>query len=48
MNRSLGLEERMFNALLLKDVDRVPALNVTQTGTVKLMKICGAFWQGTC
>jgi [methyl-Co(III) methanol-specific corrinoid protein]:coenzyme M methyltransferase len=33
-----------MNALLGQEVDRVPALCVTQTGTVELMQICGAFW----
>ena len=40
----LSLKERLLNALLLKDVDRVPALSVTQTGTLELMKESNAYW----
>ncbi|WP_309492786.1 MtaA/CmuA family methyltransferase [Candidatus Hecatella orcuttiae] len=37
-------KERFMNALLGREVDRVPALSVTQTGTLELMEACGAFW----
>jgi len=36
--------ERFLNAILLKQVDRVPVASVTQTGTIELMKTTGAFW----
>lgn len=41
---TMTLGERFFAALQLKEVDRVPALSVTQTGTIDLMKASGAYW----
>lgn len=38
------LRDRFLNTLKGKDVDKVPALSVTQTGTVELMKESGAAW----
>lgn len=38
------LRDRFLNALKGKTVDKVPALSVTQTGTVELMKKSGAAW----
>lgn len=40
----LTQKERLLNILNGKDVDRVPVLSVTQTGTLDLMKISGAYW----
>lgn len=39
-----SLRERFLNALLLKPIDRIPALSVTQTGTLELMRESGAYW----
>ncbi len=38
------LRDRFLNTLKGKTVDKVPALSVTQTGTVELMKKSGATW----
>lgn len=38
------LRDRFLNTLKGKVVDKVPALSVTQTGTVELMKESGAAW----
>ena len=38
------LRDRFLNTLKGKAVDKVPALSVTQTGTVELMKESGAAW----
>ncbi|KKH49841.1 methylcobamide:CoM methyltransferase MtaA [Methanosarcina sp. 1.H.A.2.2] len=38
------LRDRFLNTLTGKAVDKVPALSVTQTGTVELMKESGAAW----
>jgi [methyl-Co(III) methanol-specific corrinoid protein]:coenzyme M methyltransferase len=40
----LNPRERFEKALKLEPVDRVPAASPLQTGTVDLMKACGAFW----
>ena len=40
----LDLRDRFLNTLKGKAVDKVPALSVTQTGTVELMKKSGAAW----
>ncbi|WP_407355137.1 methylcobamide:CoM methyltransferase MtbA [Methanolobus sp. WCC5] len=37
-------KERLARALTGKPVDRMPAISVTQTGTVDQMEACGAFW----
>ena len=37
-------KERLARALTGQPVDRMPAVSVTQTGTVEQMKACGAFW----
>ncbi|MDG6243990.1 MAG: methylcobamide:CoM methyltransferase MtbA [Methanolobus sp.] len=37
-------KERLARALTGKPVDRMPAVSVTQTGTVDQMEACGAFW----
>ncbi|WP_440954759.1 methylcobamide:CoM methyltransferase MtaA [Methanosarcina sp. Mfa9] len=39
-----NLRKNFLNALQGKTVDRVPALSVTQTGTVELMDLTGAYW----
>jgi [methyl-Co(III) methanol-specific corrinoid protein]:coenzyme M methyltransferase len=38
------LRDRFLSTLKGKAVDKVPALSVTQTGTMELMKKCGAAW----
>ena len=40
----LTLLDRLLNSLSLKPVDRIPALSVTQTGTLELMEASGAYW----
>ncbi|WP_321429792.1 methylcobamide:CoM methyltransferase MtbA [uncultured Methanolobus sp.] len=37
-------KERLVRALTGQPVDRMPAVSVTQTGTVEQMEACGAFW----
>jgi len=37
-------KERLARALTGQSVDRMPAVSVTQTGTVEQMEACGAFW----
>jgi [methyl-Co(III) methylamine-specific corrinoid protein]:coenzyme M methyltransferase len=37
-------KERLARSLRGKPVDRMPAISVTQTGTVEQMEACGAFW----
>ncbi|WP_321429893.1 methylcobamide:CoM methyltransferase MtbA [uncultured Methanolobus sp.] len=37
-------KERLARALTGQSVDRMPAVSVTQTGTVGQMEACGAFW----
>jgi len=37
-------KERLARALTGKPVDRMPAISVTQTGTVEQMEAVGAFW----
>jgi [methyl-Co(III) methylamine-specific corrinoid protein]:coenzyme M methyltransferase len=37
-------KERLARALTGQPVDRMPAVSVTQTGTVEQMEACGAFW----
>ncbi|WMW26363.1 methylcobamide:CoM methyltransferase MtbA [Methanolobus sediminis] len=37
-------KERLSRALTGQSVDRMPAVCVTQTGTVEQMEACGAFW----
>lgn len=37
-------KERLARALTGQPVDRMPAICVTQTGTVEQMEACGAFW----
>jgi [methyl-Co(III) methylamine-specific corrinoid protein]:coenzyme M methyltransferase len=37
-------KERLARALTGQPVDRMPAISVTQTGTVDQMEACGAFW----
>ncbi|MDW7732992.1 MAG: methylcobamide:CoM methyltransferase MtbA [Methanolobus sp.] len=37
-------KERLARALTGQPVDRMPAISVTQTGTVEQMEACGAFW----
>jgi len=37
-------KERLARALKGESVDRMPAISVTQTGTVEQMEACGAFW----
>ncbi|WP_319506182.1 methylcobamide:CoM methyltransferase MtbA [uncultured Methanolobus sp.] len=37
-------KERLARALTGQAVDRMPAVSVTQTGTVEQMEACGAFW----
>ena len=37
-------KERLARALRGESVDRMPAVSVTQTGTVGQMEACGAFW----
>jgi [methyl-Co(III) methylamine-specific corrinoid protein]:coenzyme M methyltransferase len=37
-------KERLARALTGQPVDRMPAVSVTQTGTVAQMEACGAFW----
>jgi methyltransferase, MtaA/CmuA family len=37
-------KERLARALRGETVDRMPAISVTQTGTVEQMEACGAFW----
>ncbi|WP_406655957.1 methylcobamide:CoM methyltransferase MtbA [Methanolobus sp. ZRKC2] len=37
-------KERLARALKGEPVDRMPAISVTQTGTVEQMEACGAFW----
>ncbi|WGI17696.1 methylcobamide:CoM methyltransferase MtaA [Methanonatronarchaeum sp. AMET-Sl] len=38
------MKERFKNALHQRDVDKVPALSVTQTGTVEFMEATGSWW----
>lgn len=38
------LRDRFLNTLKGKSVEKAPALSVTQTGTIELMKISGASW----
>ncbi|MDI3486843.1 MAG: [methyl-Co(III) methylamine-specific corrinoid protein]:coenzyme methyltransferase [Methanolobus sp.] len=37
-------KERLARALTGQPIDRMPAICVTQTGTVEQMEACGAFW----
>ena len=37
-------KERLARALTGQPVDRMPAVSVTQTGTIEQMEACGAFW----
>ncbi|SDF92720.1 [methyl-Co(III) methylamine-specific corrinoid protein]:coenzyme M methyltransferase [Methanolobus vulcani] len=37
-------KERLARALRGEQIDRMPAISVTQTGTVEQMEACGAFW----
>ncbi|MDW7733082.1 MAG: methylcobamide:CoM methyltransferase MtbA [Methanolobus sp.] len=37
-------KQRLARALRGEAVDRMPAISVTQTGTVEQMEACGAFW----
>ncbi len=37
-------KERLARALRGEKVDRMPAISVTQTGTVEQMEACGSFW----
>jgi [methyl-Co(III) methylamine-specific corrinoid protein]:coenzyme M methyltransferase len=37
-------KERLARALRGETVDRMPAISVTQTGTVEQMEACGSFW----
>ncbi|WP_342303768.1 methylcobamide:CoM methyltransferase MtbA [Methanolobus sp. ZRKC5] len=37
-------KKRLARALTGQPVDRMPAVSVTQTGTVEQMEACGAFW----
>ncbi|HOP09546.1 MAG TPA: methylcobamide:CoM methyltransferase MtaA [Candidatus Methanofastidiosa archaeon] len=37
-------KKRLKNAIYGKDVDIIPVVSVTQTGTKDLMDICGAYW----
>ncbi len=37
-------KERLARVLNKQPVDRMPAVSVTQTGTVEQMEACGAFW----
>jgi [methyl-Co(III) methylamine-specific corrinoid protein]:coenzyme M methyltransferase len=37
-------KERLSRALRGESVDRMPAISVTQTGTVEQMEACGSFW----
>ncbi|WP_094227652.1 methylcobamide:CoM methyltransferase MtbA [Methanolobus psychrotolerans] len=37
-------KERLSRALTGQPVDRMPAVSVTQTGTVEQMEACGSFW----
>ncbi|WP_406657647.1 methylcobamide:CoM methyltransferase MtbA [Methanolobus sp. ZRKC2] len=37
-------KERLARALRGETVDRMPAISVTQTGTLEQMEACGAFW----
>ena len=37
-------KERLVRVLTGKNVDRMPAVSVTQTATVEQMEACGAFW----
>ncbi|WP_406655951.1 methylcobamide:CoM methyltransferase MtbA [Methanolobus sp. ZRKC2] len=37
-------KERLARALKGEPIDRMPAISVTQTGTVEQMEACGAFW----
>ncbi len=41
---SLTPKERLYSALKLKPVDRIPVLQPLQTGTVELMESSGVFW----
>ena len=36
--------KRFVRSMKKKKVDRVPACSVTQTGTIDLMKMTGAYW----
>jgi MtaA/CmuA family methyltransferase len=40
----LNEKDRLFGALNLEMVDRLPCVSPLQTGTIDLMKACGAFW----
>jgi [methyl-Co(III) methanol-specific corrinoid protein]:coenzyme M methyltransferase len=40
----LTQKQRLLNVLFKKKVDRTPIVSFTQTGTIDLMKQCGAFW----
>lgn len=37
-------KKRLINALKGKNIDKIPCLSVTQTGTVELMDITGSAW----
>ncbi|MDV0447798.1 Uroporphyrinogen decarboxylase [Methanosarcinaceae archaeon Ag5] len=40
----LTMKERFIRSVKMESVDKVPALSITQTGTVDLMNLSGAFW----
>lgn len=42
--RKLTLKERFEKALKGENLDKVPVCSVTQTGTVELMEMTGAYW----
>ncbi len=37
-------KQRLTNALFMKEVDRIPVVSFTQTGTLDLMSATGAYW----
>ena len=44
MTETLDEKNRLFDALNLETVDRVPCVSPLQTGTIDLMKASGAYW----
>lgn len=44
MITDITLKDRFLKSLKGEDVDKVPVCSVTQTGTVELMEITGAYW----
>ena len=44
MKDTLSPKERLFACLDRQSVDRIPVAQPLQTGTVELMKSCGAYW----